>query len=281
MTKTKKRRHTGAKLLLVLIVLTAIMLYDSNTRIATEEYDFHYKNLPAAFDGFRIVQLSDIHAAEYGDGNEKLIGAVKDAKPDIIVITGDMIDSDDQLGMIKPLVSALTDISPVYYVTGNHEWDSGGLNELFTALDELQVTVLRNDYVRLEMGNASIVLAGAEDPNGPADMMTPEELVTDIRAAEGDRLIVMLNHRNDRLDLYSSLNVELVLCGHAHGGIIRLPFTDGLIGPRREWLPKFTDGVYTKGDTSMLVSRGIGNHTGYPRFMNNPHIPVAVLHKTS
>jgi predicted MPP superfamily phosphohydrolase len=281
MTKTKKRRHTGSKLFLLLIILTVILIYDSNTRISTEEYEIYDLAIPYAFDGYRIVQLSDVHAAEFGENNEKLLNAVREAQPDIIVITGDMIDADDQNEVTKTLLSGLTDISPVYYVTGNHEWDSGGLNELFDTLDSLGVTALRNEYVRLELGAASIVLAGAEDPNGPADMMKPEELVRRIRQAEGNSFLVMLNHRNDRLDLYASLGVDLVLCGHAHGGLIRLPFTDGLIGPKREWLPEFTNGIYTKNETKMLVSRGIGNQTGYPRFLNNPHIPVAVLRQAT
>ena len=152
----------------------------------------YFGNLPAAFDGYRLVQLSDVHAAVFGRDNSTLIGAVKDAKPDVIVITGDLINNDnasgDDMGIVTPLIRALVAIAPVYYVTGNHEWDSGRVRELLTMLGGSGVTALRNGYVRLTIGAASIVLAGVDDPNGPADMKTPEQLVSEIRDREGDPL---------------------------------------------------------------------------------------------
>ena len=269
--------------LLLIILVTAMLLYDSNTRLVTTEYELTYPNLPESFDGFRIAFLSDIHAAQFGEGNGKLIAEVSAAKPDIIVIGGDIIDHDEapplnsQICIAETLVKGLLQIAPVYYITGNHEWDSGGIWELLPMLDELGVIVLRNRYVVIENGGESIVIAGTDDPNGPADMIEPAEFVENIRAAEGDVFIVMLEHRNSNLQFYSESGVDVVLCGHAHGGIIRLPFTDGLIGPQREWFPTFTSGVYSLYGTSMVVSRGIGNHTGWPRFLNNPEVMVVVL----
>jgi predicted MPP superfamily phosphohydrolase len=181
---------------------------------------------------------------------------------------------------VQPLVYKLVKIAPVYYVTGNHEWDAGWIKPLLDMLGEAGVTVLRNDYVRLSVGAASIILAGVDDPNGPADMKTPEALVAEIRAKEGDPFIVLLAHRNNYLDRFSALGINLVLCGHAHGGLIRIPFLGGLFGPSVEFFPKYTAGIYTQGDTTMLVSRGIGNGVPIPRFLNNPEVAVAVL-KTS
>jgi predicted MPP superfamily phosphohydrolase len=257
--------------------LAAALIYDSNFRIDVDEYQLNYADLPPSFDGFRVVSLSDVHAAQFGKDNRKLIDAVWGAKPDIIAITGDLIDSYGQLGIIDTLVGGLLEIAPVYYVTGNHEWDSGDVKNLLSLLEQRGATVLRNEYTRLTRGGGAIVLAGTDDPNGPADMKTPSELIGDIRSAEGERFIVVLEHRNNHLGLYASLGVGLVVCGHAHGGIVRLPFTDGLMGPSRELFPTYTSGVYAEGATKMLVSRGVGNHTGFPRFLNNPHIPVAVL----
>jgi predicted MPP superfamily phosphohydrolase len=263
--------------LLICAVLVAALTIDSNVRLDVAEYRLYYADLPRSFDGFRVVSLSDVHAAQFGKDNRRLIAAVSDARPDIIAITGDVIDSDGQLGIVDTLVVGLLEIAPVYYVTGNHEWDSGDIKNLLGLLERRGVTVLRNGYELLERGDGAIVLAGTDDPNGPADMKTPQELVGDIRSAEGGRFIIVLEHRNNHLGLYASLGVDLVVCGHAHGGIARLPFTDGLIGPSREWLPTYTNGVYASGGTKMLVSRGVGNHTGFPRFLNNPHIPVAIL----
>ena len=122
------------------------------------------------------------------------------------------------------------------------------------------------------------VVAGIDDPCGFADRKTVDTLMAEIRQNEGESVYtVLLAHRNDMLDQAQTLGFDLVLSGHAHGGLIRLPGTEGLIGPNREWLPAYTGGLYTRGDTQMIVSRGIGNHTGVPRFLNCPHIPVAVL----
>ncbi len=280
MRKRKARRRTGLFLLLLMVIF-AFLTYDSNTRLVTEEFILEYGNLPAAFDGYRLVQLSDIHAAVFGVGNRKLLDSVKKARPNSIVITGDLVSHSDTLDtvydVVLPLVRSLKTVAPVYYVTGNHEWDNDNVRTLLKLLVQSGVTVLRNDYVRLTLGEDTVILAGVDDPNGPRDMKTPEALIGEIRRAEDNPFIVLLAHRNRYLDRFSRLDIDLVLCGHAHGGIIRLPFAGGLIGPALELFPEYTDGVYTRGNTKMLVSRGIGNGTGVPRFLNNPQIAVAVL----
>jgi uncharacterized protein len=283
--KTKKRRrYIGLTILLFLILLVSFLLFDSNTRIVTDDYPLYYGNLPFSFDGYRIAQLSDVHSAVFGDENSKLIGAVAASHPNIIVITGDLITysdtSDDIRLIIKPLVAALVRIAPVYYVTGNHEWGSDCLRELLKTLRQTGVTVLQNDYVRLKIGESSIVLAGVDDPNGPADKIAPEKLISKIRPLGSDPFIILLEHRNIFLKRFSNLGIDLVLCGHAHGGIIRLPFIGGLVGPSRELFPQYTSGVYTENGTNMLVSRGIGNAMGVPRFLNNPEIPVVILRRS-
>ena len=280
------KRKVFSFVLLIVILLVVAGLVDSNFLIVATEYELSYANLPAAFDGFRIAVLSDVHAAVFGEGNERLISLVRDAAPDIIAITGDLIDGHagpaaaEQLGIAAALVEALVTIAPVYYITGNHDWDSGSLWRLLPMLEDRGVCVLRNSYVLLEAGGDSIVLAGTDDPNGPADMVRPAAFVEGVLGeggAGGDKFFVMLEHRNGNLPLYGAYGVDLVLCGHAHGGIIRLPFTDGLIGPQREWFPTFTSGVYSVGGSRMVVSRGVGNHTGWPRFLNNPEVVVVEL----
>jgi len=270
-------------ILLLFVLLVGFLLYDSNTRLVTEEYELFFPNLPVGFDGYRIVVLSDIHAAVFGENNEYFIERVRLANPDIIAITGDFIDSygrlnqEEQLAVAENIIAGITPIAPIYYITGNHEWEGGGIWPLIAMLNEHGVHVLRNRFTRLYSGGDMIVLAGTDDPNGPADMMRPDELVQRVRDAEPDAFLIMLEHRNHNLTLYSELGVDLVICGHAHGGYIRLPFTDGLFGPQRDWFPSYTSGIYVRGNTQMLVSRGIGNHLSIPRFLNNPQIMVAVL----
>ena len=270
-------------ILISLLLIVCALLVDSNLRLVTSEYGLFYSNLPAEFDGFRITVLSDIHAAEFGRNNKRLIKKVWGTAPDIIAITGDLIDGDkspttyEQLAIAGRLASELIEIAPVYYITGNHDWNSGAARQLITILEECGVAVLRNSYTLLEEGGVSIVLAGTDDPNGPADIVKPRAFVESIMAAEGSRFKILLEHRNNHLQLYSELGVDLILSGHAHGGIVRLPFTDGLIGPSRDFLPTYTSGVYPMGTSNMVVSRGVGNHTGWPRFLNNPQVVVVEL----
>lgn len=272
----KKRRRSRAVLLLV-ILAAAILFYDSNTRPVTEEYEIYDSDLPNGFDGLRVVQLSDLHAAVFGEENARLLEDVKKARPDVIAVTGDLIDGDKDEDYVRSLMTGLCGIAPVYYVTGNHEWASGWIGELFDILEECGVTVLRNDYSLLERGGDTIVIAGADDPNGPYDMMTHSELAEKIRERGDGKYILMLCHRNEDLGEWDALNVNTVLCGHAHGGVIRLPFTDGLISPEREWFPEITSGLHKFGDTNILISRGLGNTPHTLRFLNNPEIAVAVL----
>lgn len=275
--KRKNRPRRWLLFLLAAAVLIGALLADSNFRIVTTEYVISGENLPAAFDGFRIVQLSDIHAAEYGPDNARLVRAVRQAAPDLIAVTGDLIDAEGQLDMVETLVTQLTGIAPVCFINGNHEWDSGDISQLHALLRRCGVTILQNAWLSLERDGSAIALAGIEDPNGPADMPRPSQVFQEMRAELGDLYTVVLYHRNNRLALFSELGADVVLSGHAHGGMIRLPFTDGLIDASRRWFPTYTSGVYTQGSTSMVVSRGLGNHTGFPRLLNNPHIPVIVL----
>jgi hypothetical protein len=282
---SKRRRRAGGRLLLLFILLLAILTAVSNYVIVTTEYTVSGANLPSSFDGYRIAQLSDVHAAEFfNEENLYLVSQIEDAQPDLIVITGDLIDEKEDYskeGLIaENLISAITRIAPVMYVTGNHEWATDHLDELLEMMKSYGVTVLQNEYVLLEKNGESIVVAGVDDPCGYADMKTVDALMEEIQTQQPGKYTVLLSHRNDKIDTYADLGFDLVLCGHAHGGVVRLPGTDGLIGSNREWFPDYTSGLYTQGSTSMVVSRGIGNHTGVPRFLNNPHIPVAVLKST-
>ena len=271
-----RRKHTGLKIFIVLLIVVALLFADSNLRLTVSRYEIRFASLPDAFDGFKIVQLSDLHETEFGKDNSKLVEKVKNENPNIIAITGDMVDEQGHEDYVRTLIPQLAAIAPVYYVSGNHEWACGAARDIFSLLKELGANVLRNDYDVLTLANDSIIIAGADDPCGPYDMMTHEELVNGIREAEGDKFTVMLYHRNNKLDEFSSLGVDLILSGHAHGGMVRLPFTEGVIGPAREWFPTNTAGEYTQGDSVMVVSRGIGYYAA-PRLLNNPDVVSITL----
>ena len=274
MRKTKRKRKL---LIVVFVLLLAIVIgfIDSNSRIVTSEYEAYSARLPENFDGFRIVQLSDLHGKEFGDSNEKLLSAIAEAEPDIIAITGDFFDEHTEEGFAARVCAQLMEIAPVYYVSGNHEWVRN-TRATFAQMEEVGVNVLRNEYVTLARDGQTIVLAGVDDPNGPSDMITKEDFVAKIKS-ETDDYILMLSHRNNELELWSSLDVDTVLCGHAHGGMIRLPIIGGLFMHKEDRATRHLDGSFTSGNTTMIVSRGLGNSGGSLRFYNNPEIVVTVL----
>lgn len=238
--------------------------------------------LPPAFDGLKIVHLSDLHGHEYGEGNRDLLELVRGSKPDLIVVTGDLIDQKSQLEMVPALAQGLAAIAPTYYVTGNHEWalGTGAVKELKGLLTQCGVAALSNQYQVLEQGGEKIVLAGVDDPNGYADQTTPEELRTRIQAEAPGLFTVLLAHRNDHFGQYANAGYDFVLSGHGHGGIVRLPFFGGLIGTDRRFFPPWTSGLYTVGDSTLFVSRGLGNNTvpfkGF-RLFNRPELAVVTL----
>ena len=238
--------------------------------------------LPREFDGYTIVHLSDLHGHEYGEDNADLLAAVREQKPDLIVITGDLIDQESQLQMIPALAKGLSAIAPTYYVTGNHEWGLGtaAVKDLKNLLAQCGVTALSNQYEILERDGARIVLAGVDDPNGYADQTTPEELRAQIEYGAPGLFTLLLAHRNERFDQYAAAGYDFVLSGHGHGGIIRLPFVGGLMGTDRQLFPERTSGLYRWGDSTLFVSRGLGNNTvpfqGF-RIFNRPELAVITL----
>ena len=242
--------------------------------------------LPGEFDGYKIVHLSDLHGHEYGEGNSDLLARVREQTPDLIVITGDIIDQESQLRMIPALAKGLAAIAPTYYVTGNHEWALGTarVKELKNLLAQCGVTALSNQYEILERDGARIALAGVDDPNGYADQATPEELYARIQTKAPGLFTVLLAHRNDRFDQYAAAGYDFVMSGHAHGGIVRLPFVGALMGTDRQLFPDWTSGLYTLGDSTLFVSRWLGNNTvpfeGF-RIFNRPELAVVTLKEIS
>lgn len=275
----KRKKHIFLKILAALTILCAALLLLGKYGLSVSRYDLSSDRLPDAFDGFRLVQLSDLHGSEFGRDNKRLVRAVADENPDIIVLTGDFIDENkDELPGVDTLVRQLVGIAPVYFVSGNHDWASGDIEALADTLNAAGVTFLRNEYITLERGSDSIILAGVEDPNGRADMMKPDELINIINDEHPGSFIILLAHRNYWVEAYPDLQVDIIMCGHAHGGIVRIPGIGGLIGTNAELLPEYDAGVFASGRYRMVVSRGLGNSVSAPRFMNTPEIVTLILH---
>ena len=278
----RKRRLPGFLLFLALAVLAALFLRWDNTALQTTYFDPVFADLPEGFDGCRIAVLSDLHGAEFGENNQELFTAVAQESPDYIVYLGDLEDHyrGPAAGYAETVAAGLTAIAPTYYVTGNHEWGIGDVPALKETLAAHGVSVLSNQFVPLERNGDIIVLAGIDDPNGYADQKTPEALAAEVYAAYGAPFWVLLAHRNDRFESqYSLLGADLVLSGHGHGGIIRLPFTDGLLSTDRTFFPSYTAGLYEENGSCLFVTRGLGNSGPTFRLFNRPEVAVLTLHK--
>ena len=278
------RKHPLRRLafLAVFLLVLALFFRWENTSLQIAHFDPVFTDLPAGFDGCRIVVLSDLHGAEFGADNQELFQAVADQSPEYIFYLGDLEDKyrGPQPGYAEAVAAGLTAIAPTYYVTGNHEWAIGDVPELKERLAALGVTVLSNSFVTLGRNGDTVVLAGIDDPNGYADQKPPETVAAEVYAAYGDPFWLLLAHRNDRFqEQYSLLGADLVLSGHGHGGIIRLPFTDGLLSTNRTLFPSYTAGLYEENGSALFVTRGLGNSGPSFRLWNRPEVAVVTLHQ--
>ena len=279
----RKRRLPGFLLFAVPAVLAALFLRWSNTALQTTNFDPVFTDLPAGFDGCRAVVLGDLHATYFGEKSDRLLDAVREAEPDYIFLVGDLLDANRDIpeNYAAQTADGLAAIAPTYYVTGNHEWAVGGVPELKDTLVSHGITVLSNQFLALERNGDTIVLAGIDDPNGYADQKTPETVAAEVYAAYGDPFWVLLAHRNNLFaPQYSLLGADLVVSGHGHGGLIRLPFTDGLLSVERTFFPSYTAGLYEENGSCLFVTRGLGNSGPTFRLFNRPEVAVVTLHKS-
>ncbi|MGE6540608.1 metallophosphoesterase [Bacillus luti] len=266
-----------------ILVGFSIFLYVQNNVISITEVNITSSKIPSSFKGFKILQLSDLHNKKFGDNQDVLIQKVKSINPDIIVITGDLIDSksyDAEVSM--QLIRELVKEYPIYFVTGNHEKWSGKYNDLEKELKKHHVTVLRNEHVTIQKGEQKINLLGIDDPefvtnNHDEGNVVKDEIIKAKIEMQPDTYDVLLSHRPEFLTEYADEEIDLVLSGHAHGGQVRLPFIGGLVAPNQGILPKYTAGLYEEQNTAMIVSRGLGNSIIPQRIFNRPELVVVQL----
>lgn len=272
------------KLIVFLITAALIWLFiwGSNNWIQTTEYTISSEKLPEAFDGKKIVQISDLHNAMFGNNQKSLIEKVEKAEPDAIFITGDLIDSERyDLDTALILVDALIEMSDVYFVTGNHEVAVNKLEDIKAALVERGVIYLENEAVEWEVDGEILQIAGIHDPL--MDMYyRDEEYTRDAIATASltDDFTLLLAHRPEQIAVYADNEIDIVFSGHAHGGQVRIPGLGGLFAPGQGWFPRMTEGIFENRETQLVLSRGLGN-SGFPlRILNLPEIVSVTLEKT-
>lgn len=285
MKKPSLWKAGGLCLALALLLLWTLW---GNTALMVSHVTVRSGSLPPAFSGFRIAQVSDLHNAEFGEGNEKLLGMLSDCAPDLIAVTGDLVDAGHtDIEVALAFVAEAAKIAPVYYVPGNHEAHLPRYDTLKAGLAEAGAVVLEDEAVTLRRDGEAITVAGLSDPAfaGAGDLFG--EVPAMVRA-KLERLpdsesgyTLLLSHRPELFDVYAGCGVDLVLAGHAHGGQFRLPFAGGLIAPDQGLFPRYDAGLYTGGGTSMVVSRGLGNSIIPLRINNRPEVVLVELSGTA
>lgn len=281
--KTKGKKHRGRGCLTALIILAliaaaaAFLIKDSREDLEISRYEVNSKKLPESFDGFKIVQLSDLHGAEFGEDGMELVDKVGSLEPDMIALTGDFVTDEGDLAAVEKLAARLVKLCPVYFISGNHEFGSGLAVKVRNILERAGVKYLSNEYLTINRGDDEILLGGVEDPLAYADMLSPDELAQKMNDAAPDAFKILLGHRNYWMTEYPELPVDLIFCGHAHGGLIRIPGVGGLIGTDRRLFPDFDAGQFNNGRYTLIVSRGLGNSVPIPRVFNRPEIVCVEL----
>ena len=278
----KIKNRTTIILVMLLISIMVSWVIWGNLSVETTKLTVTSKDLSEAFDKFSIAHISDLHNAEYGKNNEKLIDILKAESPNIIAITGDLIDSNHtNLEVALSFAQQAVKIAPCYFVTGNHEaWIGSQYEELKTSLQNTGITVLQDEAIELNYGDVCIQLIGLNDPDFSERDRLLSESILEVKLSQvniSDGFTILLSHRPEYFNVYQNKNIDLVLSGHAHGGQFRLPLGGGVIAPGQGLFPKYDAGAYTENGTTMIVSRGIGNSIIPVRINNPPEIVIIEL----
>lgn len=260
-------------------------LYYQDTALWVSHYDLHSEKVPSGLTGYKIALISDVHNTHSRSLQRQLAAALKQEQPDLIVITGDLIDCHrTDIARAEAMVKDYVSIAPVYLVTGNHEGAMKDFPRLQAKLQALGACFLHDDSVRLTRQNASFQLIGLDDPKYCGYHHDPREMMVAKTAAkiaeridETQPFHVLLSHRPDLFEAYRQAGVDLALCGHAHGGQWRIPLIGGVYAPQQGLFPDYTAGIFVAGDTTMIISRGIGNSEFPFRINNRPELVMITL----
>ena len=270
---TIKQKYIKLAVTLSIVIVIILFCNFQNKHLETTHYTYAAEQLGADLEGYRIVQISDLHNAKFGKDNQKLVDRIRECEPDMIVLTGDLVDSNHtNVDRAVQFVDEIVKICPVYYVTGNHEYwlEASEYDELMSGLADAGVVILDNQVVEISRGDAKFRLVGLDDRS--LSDGTLGTLLNDER-----EFTVVLAHEPQYLARYAGTGVDLVLSGHAHGGQFRLPFVGGIVAPDQGFLPEYTAGEYYMNGTEMIVSRGLGNSVIPVRLFNYPDIVCVEL----
>jgi len=290
----KKKKKTLLHQILVKAAKAVSAIFIENHLLQVSQYSVASEKIPAAFKNYKIMQLSDLHSACFSRDNARLIRKIITAKPDLIVMTGDMVSrSDSNHNVFFKLAETVAKLAPSYYVIGNHEQDmeSKEMNAFLSRLRVLGIHVMDNEKVEICKENQSINLYGmwfslkyykeaGHHFERPAHFGA-REIKRAMGGYDHTHYGILLTHSPLCFSTYAQWGADLTLCGHVHGGMIRLPFAGGLLSPEREFFPKYSAGIYEQDGKKLLVSRGLGSGVFGVRMMNRPELVVITLSHSS
>lgn len=280
------RQPKNVAALLVALLGAALFFRWQNDSIQVERFECVSAKIPAAFDGFVVVCVADLHEKEFGPNNARLFAKIRAANPDVIAISGDLlIDPPLNVEFARQFIADAAKIASVYYVSGNHEAIAPTQTDylpFLTALKEAGATVLDGEKVELKRGDESIIIAGVADPllEYKTDKRLSFKRLVDRKLSRfppDERFMLLVSHRPELAELYAKHGVDLALTGHAHGGQIRFPFVGGLFAPNQGFFPRYDGGAYKIGESTTIVSRGLGPSVFPTRLFNRPHLVVCEL----
>ena len=278
----KKKVKKTLFLILLFLVLFSVFAYFQNNLLTTTNHTVTNEKLSADFDGFVVAHISDFHNTKSQLLQKTLLSEISKAQPDIIVITGDFIDSRrTDTAVSLAFAEKLLEIVPVCMSAGNHEARSDEQYPSFEkALFYAGVIVLRNEAVKASKGNSEINILGIDDPAFSDKKDKFEAIKKSISSIDYDKDIftLTLSHRPEVFSAYVECEQDLVLSGHAHGGQFRLPLIGGLYGPTEGIFPEYCEGSHKENGTEMIISRGIGNSVFPLRLGNRPELIIITLH---
>ena len=267
-------------LCVIVILLAAVFCLIQNNWIMVSHYTYASSKIGEETEGYCIVQISDLHNKLFGAGQSYLMNKIQECEPDIIVVTGDVADSNHtNIGKSLLFFEEAVKIAPVYYVTGNHEhWLSvSEKEELWQGIEKAGVIRLDDECRQIATTEEhGFTIIGLDDRSLSDD--TLEEVMEQVPE---NAFSLLLAHEPQYIEKYADCGVDLVLSGHAHGGQVRLPLLGGLVAPNQGLLPRYTEGIHTQGNTSMIISRGLGNSVIPLRVFNRPEIVCVELTKES
>lgn len=274
-------------LMIIIVLIICILIYVSNNCLKVTKYTVKNRKIPSTFDGLKIVHISDVHSKIFGKNNIKVIQKVNEIKPDIVIMSGDIIDKREK--NIDKFINMYKDIYvnyPVYYSIGNHERKLGykKYKQYINELRALGVHVIINGTEYFSKDKDKIVINALKF----RENMQPKKLTLDrknkyitymlkkLGNLDSTKFNILIAHDPENFKLYKELGVDLIFSGHIHGGLIRFgKFC--LLSPRRKFFPKYSYGKNEEDNITIITSSGMGNASIPIRMFNRPEIVQVTL----